>query len=151
MNVAIHHIYIILPQVTSYIEPGLRPGGQDKGVVTLKDKKRNETRFLYLTLTVTLSPDPNHLTTSNFGRLCTLFPALRKRHACATSLHACAVQRKYDLCDFYPRPCTLHKPFQALGSLKKIREKGSLVPTPRPAFRRFQYGKAREGLVSFLT
>ena len=25
----IHHIYIILPQVTSYIEPGLRPGGQD--------------------------------------------------------------------------------------------------------------------------
>ena len=28
-----------------------------------KIKKRNETHFLYLTLTVTLSPDPNHLTT----------------------------------------------------------------------------------------
>ena len=27
----------------------------------------------------------------------------------------------------------------------------SLVPRPRPAFRRFQYGKAGEGLVSFLT
>ena len=63
VNVAIHHIYIILPQVTLYIEPSLRPGGQDKDVVTFKDKKRNETHFLYLTLTVTLSPDPNHLTT----------------------------------------------------------------------------------------
>ena len=27
----------------------------------------------------------------------------------------------------------------------------SLVPRPRPAFRRLQYGKAGEGLVSFLT
>ena len=27
----------------------------------------------------------------------------------------------------------------------------SLVPRPRPAFHRFQYGKAGEGLVSFLT